>query len=86
MNDLYVFFYFMKREPEKIGATVPDHIAYWKALNADGYKGGAFGDKSGGLITFEADSLEAAEKIVENDPFILQELLADKWIKKWDAK
>lgn len=30
MKKQFVFLYFMKREPEKIGEVVPAHVDYWK--------------------------------------------------------
>ncbi len=51
---------------------VPAHIDYVKKLVAEGHKArsGYWGDFGGGMLLFEADSLEEAQKIVENDPLI----------------
>jgi hypothetical protein len=35
--------------------------------------GGPFADRSGGLITFDADSLEQAAGIIAADPFVQEE-------------
>ena len=83
MAKKFAFFYFMKNEPEKIGPVVPEHIAYWKNLNLDAYTGGPFDDRSGGLITFQAENLDEAIDRVGNDPFISNDLLTDQWIKAW---
>lgn len=83
MEKRFVYFYFMKREPAKIQAVVPAHVAYWKGCDLKGYMGGPFADRSGGLIVFEAESLEEATRIVMNDPFALEDLLESKWIKEW---
>ncbi|MCL4536224.1 MAG: YciI family protein [Nitrospirae bacterium] len=83
MGKRFVFFYFMKKEPEKIRAVVPSHIEYWKTCNLKEYLGGPFSDKSGGLISFEAENLEEATRIIMNDPFVLQGLLENKWVKEW---
>jgi hypothetical protein len=48
-----------------------------------GYEGGPFADKSGGLITFEADSVEAAQRIIAADPFVREELLESSVVKQW---
>jgi uncharacterized protein YciI len=46
-------------------------------------RGRAFADRSGGLITFEAESLEAAERIITADPFVREELLEGSVVKVW---
>lgn len=83
MGKRFVFFYFMKRDPEKIKTVVPLHIEYWHELSLNKYLGGPFADRSGGLITFEAESIEEAIRLANNDPFVLQDLLESKWIKEW---
>jgi uncharacterized protein YciI len=45
--------------------------------------GGPFADRSGGLISFEAASLEDAAEMVEKDPFTINDLVGDWWIKEW---
>jgi uncharacterized protein YciI len=45
--------------------------------------GGPFADRSGGLITFEAESTEEATRIIMNDPFVSEDLLEDKWVREW---
>jgi uncharacterized protein YciI len=45
--------------------------------------GGPFGDRTGGLISFVAPSLQEATEIILQDPFILEDLIAEKWIKEW---
>jgi uncharacterized protein YciI len=47
------------------------------------YRGGPFGDRTGGSISFVASSLEEAMEIILQDPFILEDLIAEKWIKEW---
>ncbi len=83
MKKQFVVFYFMKKEPEKIQKVVPLHVEYWKKRNLKKYKGGPFSDRSGGLITFEAENIEEATKIIMNDPFVLENLIGNKWIKEW---
>ena len=58
----------MKNEPEKIHPVVPEHVAYWKEVDLNGYMGGRFADFSGGLITFEAESIEKATRILGYQP------------------
>lgn len=45
--------------------------------------GGPFADRSGGLISFEADSLEHAEGIIAADPFVREDLLESSVVKEW---
>ncbi len=79
----FAYFYFMKNEPEKIQTVVPAHVAYWKGFDLKGYMGGRFADFSGGLITFEAERMEKATRIIMNEPFVVENLLENKWIKEW---
>lgn len=83
MGKRFAFFYSMKKEPEKIRITVPLHIEYWKSCSLQGYEGGPFADRTGGLITFETEGIEKATSIIMNDPFVFQGLLESKWVKEW---
>ena len=76
MAKRYAYFYFMKREPAKIQATVPAHVL-------EGYQGGPFADRSGGLIIFGADNIEEATGVIADEPFVMENLLEEKWIKEW---
>jgi hypothetical protein len=78
------YFYFMKQEPDRVRAAAPRH-AYWRALALGRYRGGSFADKSGGLIVFDGESQEHAERLVSGDPFLREELLEQHWIKEWLA-
>ncbi len=82
----YVFFYLMKNDPEKIRDIIPSHIKYWKDSKPINYSGGPFSDRSGGLILFEAENMEAATELATNDPFIVQEAIETNWIKEWVQK
>ena len=79
----FLYFYFNRNEPEKIKQVVPAHVQYWKAANLKGYRGGPFADRTGGLISFAALSFEEATEIIQQDPFILEDLIAERWIKEW---
>ncbi len=83
MSKQFVYFYFMKNEPERIGSVAPNHAKYWNGLELDNYSGGPFADRSGGMISFRADSLKQAEKLAGNDPFVIEDLLEGKWVKQW---
>lgn len=79
----FVFFYFNRNAPERIRQVVPAHVEYWNTANLKGYWGGPFGDRTGGLITFLAPSLDEATDIIGKDPFNLEDLVAQMWIKEW---
>ena len=61
------------------------YAAYWHALHLDSYQGGPFADRSGGLIVFTAGSVDHAEQLVAEDPFVRHGLLEDRWVKQWAA-
>ena len=75
--------YSMKQEPNRVRTVAPEHAAYWDDLGLPNYIGGPYADKSGGLITFEADSLEAAMRIIAADPFSREELVQNWVVKQW---
>jgi uncharacterized protein YciI len=82
----FIYFYLNRNEPEKIRQVAPAHVRYWKTAKLKEYKGGPFGDRTGGLISFRASNLEEATEIILQDPFVLQDLIAEKWIKEWAAE
>lgn len=51
---------------------VPAHVAYVKALIAKGHqaKTGYWSERGGGMLLFQAASLDEAKDIVEADPLI----------------
>ncbi|AFZ51509.1 YciI family protein [Dactylococcopsis salina] len=51
---------------------VPAHVEYVRKLIANGHQArtGYWGDMGGGMLLFEAESLEEAQTIVENDPLV----------------
>ncbi len=77
------YLYLMRDDPDRVKTVAPEHAAYWRDLGLPGYVGGPFTDRSGGLITFDADSLERAEGIIAADPFVLEELLESSVVKQW---
>ena len=76
----------MKNIPDKIQGIVPEHIEYWTSLEIQDMSHGPFSDRSGGLIIFPAENKIEAEKIVSQDPFVIHDLLSEKWIKEWMAE
>jgi uncharacterized protein YciI len=79
----FAYFYFMADEPDRIRVVAPLHVAYWQGLTLRGYLGGPFVDRSGGLLTFEAESTAEAERLIAEDPFFRQALLRTRWLKQW---
>lgn len=79
----FIFFYFMKKEPEKIQNIVPSHVDFWERKKLDHYQGGPFSDRSGGLITFSSENLAKANDIINHDPFIINDVIDKKWVKEW---
>jgi uncharacterized protein YciI len=79
----FVYFYFNRDVPERLRQIVPAHVRYWHSAKVNGYMGGPFADRSGGLVSFEASNLEEATELILQDPFIQEDLIADKWIKEW---
>ena len=47
------------------------------------YLGGPFEDRTGGLITFDADDAAQAQRAVREDPFVLEGLVEAHWLKQW---
>jgi hypothetical protein len=77
------YLFFMKDEPERVRAIARLHAADWQGPAAAGYLGGPLTDWSGGLITFEIESSEKAERLVAGDPFVRQGLVDSRWLKEW---
>jgi uncharacterized protein YciI len=78
-----VHVYWMRPQPDRVRAIAPEHAAYWHGLGLRGYLGGPVADRSGGLITFEADSIDEAEQVVAADPFVREDLLESSIVKRW---
>ena len=79
----FVFFYLMGDEPDRVRAIAPEHAGYWRDLGPRGYLGGPFADRSGGLIIFEVDSVQEAERVIAGDPFVREALLENSVVKQW---
>ncbi|OAB59606.1 hypothetical protein AY600_03210 [Phormidium willei BDU 130791] len=52
---------------------VPAHIDYVNALNEKGHhaRSGYWNRRGGGMLLFEAESMQQAEAIVQQDPLVL---------------
>jgi hypothetical protein len=83
MNAQYAYFYLMRADGTGVPEGVPDHVAHWRGLGLDDYHGGPFEDRSGGLITFRANSTHQAERAVATDPFVGRGLVEAYWLKRW---
>lgn len=81
-----LYLYFMKAEPDRVRQIASEHASYWRGLALSEFMGGPFGDRSGGLITFEARSEEDAWALVAGDPFVRTGLVADRWLKEWQVE
>jgi uncharacterized protein YciI len=79
----FVYFYFNRDDPPRIRQCVPAHVEYWRSANLKGYEGGPFTDRSGGLISFAAASLDEATALILADPFVVENLVSQSWIKEW---
>jgi hypothetical protein len=79
----FSYVYFMKADAAAVRATAPTHAAYWRSLGLDGYQGGPFADRSGGLITFVHSSEPEVERLVEGAPFRRAGLIDAYWLKVW---
>lgn len=83
MAKQFVFFYFMKKDAQRIRKIVPAHIRYWAAQEPIRHKGGPFADRSGGMILFEAADRKRAEKLAHHDPFVRERVVESSWVKEW---
>jgi hypothetical protein len=79
----FVFFYLMAGDPVHVGEVAPRHATHWHELALPGYLGGPFADRSGGLITFEADTPTRAKKLVTDDPFLREGTVSSWWLEPW---
>lgn len=82
----FLYFYLMADDPERVSETAPRHAAYWHQLAPQGYLGGPFADRSGGLITFETETDALAREMVAEDPFLGSGLLSSWWLEPWLAE
>jgi uncharacterized protein YciI len=73
----------MKPEQDRMRVVAPEHAADWGGLGLRAYLGGPFADRTGGLITFEADSVPKAELMVAGDLFVQEDLLEASVVKEW---
>ena len=82
----FIVVYFMRDRPDRIRDVAPQHALYWRGLELPGYQGGPFADRSGGLISFQTESLSDAEQLAASDPFVTEDLLSERWVKEWQVE
>ena len=83
LRGCFAYLYFMKAEPDRVRVVAPRHASYWRELRLAHYRGGPFEDRTGGLITFDADDAAQAQRAVSADPFVLEGLVDAHWLKEW---
>ncbi len=83
MKQIFVFCYLMKFEPSRLKTAIPAHISYWENHAAENFSDGPFRDRTGGLIIFPAISLETAEDMCKNDPYVKEGLIGEYWVREW---
>ncbi|GIN97676.1 hypothetical protein J6TS1_35460 [Siminovitchia terrae] len=71
-------------DPERNKDVLPRHIQYLDKLDKEGkiFARGPFGDGSGGLVVYIADSLEEATVLAENDPHVVEKVRRLE-LKEW---
>ena len=88
-NNKKIFVYCLEPQTERSLKIpiVPLHLQYLDSLRQKGILvvSGAFEDKSGGLVSFVAESLEEAKTIASKDPFIKEKVDKMIWIKEWNV-
>lgn len=64
-----------------------EHLDYLKALGNKGkvFAKGRFADATGGLVIYQAESVEEVQSMVENDPFIVRGARSYE-IHEWEMK
>ena len=78
-----LYFYLMRDATDRVRTVAPDHAAYWRELGLRDYLGGPFADRSGGLIAFDVSSVDEADRLVADDPFVREGLVERRWVKEW---
>jgi uncharacterized protein len=73
------------RDAAKIAAARPAHREYLKGVLASGHLAisGPFSDDSGGLLIYEAETLEEVEALIREDPFTKGGVFLTWTIRGW---
>ena len=78
-----LYFYLRKAALDRVLAVAPAQAAYRNGMGLGDFLGGPFGDRSGGLITFEVASVAEAERLVTRDSFVQEHLLKHRSLEQW---
>jgi uncharacterized protein YciI len=73
----------MKDEPERVARSRPSMPPTGVDLSCASTSEVRFADRSGGLVSFEADSHDDAARLVSDDPFVREGLVERSWVKEW---
>ncbi len=84
MTKRFVFVFSLNGDVPAVRAAAPAHREYWTGAGVD-YVAGHFTDRSGGLLSFAAGDLAAANAIVARDPFVVRGLVREQWMTEWKA-
>lgn len=79
------------RDKERVKATWPAHRVYLRSFLEKGIllAAGPFGDESGALWVLDVETVEQADEIVRNDPFVAADAVKDWKIRPfayWSAQ
>ncbi|MCL2030078.1 MAG: YciI family protein [Oscillospiraceae bacterium] len=81
---LFVRVDFKTGENEMTGQDFENHLTYVKNIAKERYfLGGGFSNTDGGMCLFEAQNIEDAQKVAQNDPIIEKGLYRSE-IYEWD--
>jgi hypothetical protein len=80
------FYVLAKEEPERVRVVATEHARYWRGLDLPNYLGGPLGDGSSGHITFEADDVDEAQRLLIDDPLMRGELIERAWLNEWHVE
>ena len=74
-------------DAEKVQSVRPTHREYLSRLRDEGklYASGPFTDGSGALIIYEADTPEAAETLLQGDPFHAAGVFVRWQLRPWNV-
>jgi uncharacterized protein YciI len=78
---------FIQRKPAFQGNALPSHRAYLQTLRENGslVMAGAFNDQTGGAYLIQAENLDKAQQIVQQDPMYLENECTYH-VKEWNAQ
>lgn len=73
------------RDNERRLEVRPDHRGFLERLHGEGtlVMAGPFGDDSGALLVFRAQSQAALEELLEDDPYVRADVATRVSIREW---